>query len=377
MIAKEKETRGINGLHPLVKLMFFLVLLYFFLVSVELMGASFKFFGKGFAKTLITTTAHPLISLFIGILVTSIIQSPSATTSMVVAFVAAGTIPIQNAVPIIMGANIGTSVTNILVSFTQISYTNEFKRAFSAAVVHDFFNVIMVLIFLPLELTTHFLYKSATIMANFFSGTSSVEFHSPIKMIVKTVVKAIEHFFDGLFNNHVLDGTLMLIFAVLVLFMTLSYIVKIMKGLMGSKTEVVFNNLIKKSGLLGILIGTIFTMIIQSSSMTTSLLVPLAGAGIASIEAIFPITLGANIGTTVTAILASLATNKLGLTIAFVHLLFNFIGVLLIYPIPAIRNIPITLAKKFGEIVATNKKLAILYVLFLFYVLPWVLVLIF
>ncbi len=364
-------------LHPLIKLLIFIVLLYIFLVSVELMGASFKFFGKGFAKTLITTTAHPLISLFIGILVTSIVQSSSATTSMVVAFVAAGTIPIQNAVPIIMGANIGTSVTNILVSFTQISYTTEFKRAFSAAVVHDFFNVMMVLLFLPLELTTHFLYKTATRMAGIFSSSSSVEFHSPIKLIVKTVVKSLEKIFHSISNNNILDGTLLLIFSVILLFFTLSYIVKLMKGLMGSKTEVVFNNLIKKAGIIGILIGMVFTMIIQSSSMTTSLLVPLAGAGIASIESIFPITLGANIGTTFTAILASLATNRLGLTIAFVHLLFNVLGVLIIYPIPKIRNIPILLAKKFGNVVATNKKLAIFYVLFLFYVLPWLLVLIF
>ncbi len=360
-----------------LKIVIFFILLYIFLLSIGLMGASFKFFGKGFAKTLMATTSNPIVSLFIGIFVTSLIQSSSATTSMVVAFVASGVIPLENAVPIVMGANIGTSVTNTIVSFTQMSYNEEFKRAFSAAVVHDFFNIINVLILLPIELATGFLHKMSSSLADFFWGSGTIHYHSPLKAILKPVEKIIIKFFHSLFENNILDGVILLTISVVILFFSLSYIVKIMKSLLLNKTEVVFNNILQKAGIIGILIGMIFTMLIQSSSMTTSLLVPLAGAGVVTIEAIFPITLGANIGTTITAILASLATNKLGLTIAFVHLLFNLIGVLLIYPFPFIRNIPIFLAKRFGILVMKNKFLAIVYIITVFYILPWILILIF
>ena len=90
------------------------------------------------AESLIKTTSNPLVGLFIGILATSIIQSSSSTTSIVVGLVAGGALNVANAIPIIMGANIGTSVTNLLVSMTQVKRNAEFERAMSAAIVHDF-----------------------------------------------------------------------------------------------------------------------------------------------------------------------------------------------------------------------------------------------
>ena len=97
-----------------------LIFLYLFFLSLEMMGGSLKLFGKDFSKSLIASTSHPFIGLFIGILATSIIQSSSSTTSIVVGMVAEGVLNIENAIPIIMGANIGTSITNILASLPQI-----------------------------------------------------------------------------------------------------------------------------------------------------------------------------------------------------------------------------------------------------------------
>ncbi|MGB5893124.1 MAG: Na/Pi symporter [Ignavibacteriaceae bacterium] len=119
-----------------------LLFLYLFFLSLGMMGGSLKLFGKDFSETLIATTTNPFIGLFIGILATSVIQSSSSTTSIVVGMVAAGALTIESAIPIVMGANIGTSITNIIASLPQIKRNNEFRRAFSAAIVHDFFNVL-------------------------------------------------------------------------------------------------------------------------------------------------------------------------------------------------------------------------------------------
>ncbi|MBN1353449.1 MAG: Na/Pi symporter, partial [Candidatus Omnitrophica bacterium] len=118
------------------------------------------------------------------------------------------------------------------------------------------------------------------------------------------------------------------------------------------------------------------TAIVQSSSITTSILVPLVASGILEIEHSFPIVLGANIGTTVTAILASLMGNMTCITVAFVHLLFNITGILIIYPFKRLRNIPIMAARFVGEKCSEKRALAFLYVLGVFYVLPISLILI-
>ena len=131
------------------------------------------------------------------------------------------------------------------------------------------------------------------------------------------------------------------------------------------------------AGLISYLLGAglVFTAIIQSSSITTSLMVPLVAAGILTVETVFPIIMGANIGTTVTAILASFATgNPLAITVAFVHFIFNLIGVCLTYIIKPIRIIPIFLAKKLGAISYRRRRYAILYVLTVFFLIPGLLI---
>ena len=125
-------------------------LLFLFLVSIQLVGDSFKLFGRDLAEKVFEYTNHPITGLFIGIFATSLVQSSSTTTSIVVGLVGASAIgvaggkglSVENAVPIIMGANVGTSVTNTIVSIGHIARGNEFKRAFAAATVHDFFNLL-------------------------------------------------------------------------------------------------------------------------------------------------------------------------------------------------------------------------------------------
>lgn len=376
MINKKFTEMDKNTLKTYAKIAFVALFLYLFLVSIGLMGVAFKGFGKGFAENLLRTTSNPFVSLFIGILATSIMQSSSSTTSITVGMVASGVISINNAIPIIMGANIGTTVTNTLVALGHITRREEFKRAISGAAVHDFFNLICVAILFPLELSTGFLQRIATLLSNLFVNFGGLKFTSPIKLITSPAIHSIRDFFTK--SAHLKDFAyiLILLISIIILFLSLFSIVKIMKSLIIRRTENALDAIIGKNGFVAILGGLIFTIIVQSSSITTSLLIPLLGAGIITLESAFPVTMGANIGTTTTAILASFATgNPAAITIAFVHFLFNTIGVLFIYPVRIFRKIPISLAIWLGNISFRKRRYAVLYVLGVFFLIPAILIL--
>jgi sodium-dependent phosphate cotransporter len=360
-------------LRTLLRVVSVIAVLYVFLVSISLLGAGFKLMGSGFSENLIRTTSNPFVGLFIGILATSIVQSSSMTTSTVVGFVAAGMLSIENAVPIIMGANIGTTVTCAIVSLGHITRNEEFRRAFAAASVHDFFNVLAVLILFPVELTTGFLRKTALLLAGFLTGGESVHFASPVKAVVKPGVKLVQHAVEAAAGDSA--AILVALLGLIALLLSLYVLVNLTKALALGRAEVVIDRLMGRSSVAGMAMGAGVTAVIQSSSVTTSLLVPLAGAGVVRLEKIFPVTLGANVGTTVTALLASLAGDSRGLTIALVHLLFNLAGILIIYPYKPFRRIPMMFARRLADAAVRSKKNAAIFVIGLFYALPGLLIL--
>jgi sodium-dependent phosphate cotransporter len=361
-------------LRTLLRILAVAAALYVFLVSVNLLGSGFKMFGAGFAERLIATTSNPLVGLFIGILATSVVQSSSMTTSMTVGFVASGVLTIENAIPIVMGANIGTTVTCAIVSMGHLGRKEEFRRAFAAASVHDFFNLLSVAVLFPLELATGFLSKAARALSRLLVGGEAISFASPVKTAVGPVVQMTIRFVEGVTASHA--AVFLVVLALALLFGSLYVLVRRTKALALGRAEIVIDRFMGRSGVAGIAVGAGITAIIQSSSVTTSLLVPLAGAGIVKLEKVFPVTLGANVGTTITALLASLAGDSRGLTIALVHLLFNVTGILLIYPFRPIRRIPLRLARGLADAAVRSRRNAIIFVIGLFYALPGLLILI-
>ena len=354
-------------------------ILYLFLVSIGMIGTGFKGLGRGFAEQLMSSNAAPLIGLFIGILATSLIQSSSTTTSIVVGMVAAGTfgedpiVAVATAIPYIMGANIGTSITNTIVSLGHIVNKNEFRRAFEASIVHDFFNVLSVLILFPLQLYFEIISKTANWMTSLFLGTGTFTFKSPVKMMTKPAVDAIKDFFK---MQDIINHNWLLIFAALILlFISLRYLTVLIRSLVMERLEAFFDSHIFKTWFRAMVFGVFITILVQSSSITTSLVVPLAGAGILQLRQIFPYTLGANIGTTITALLASLvAGTHAPLAVAFGHLAFNIYGILLIWPIEKIRNIPIKMSEKFAAIAVRNRMIPMVYILVVFFLIPLTLI---
>ena len=158
------------------------------------------------------------------------------------------------------------------------------------------------------------------------------------------------------------------------IFSALFLLVKVMRVAVHSRVEGAIGRVFGSSGATSILVGIVVTVMFQSSSITTSLLVPLGGAGLLTLEQAFPVTIGANIGTTVTALLAALAVSgpnaTSGLEIALVHLLFNLSGLILIYPLKAIRRVPLSAARGLTLVAIRSRRLTVLWIALLFYGLP-------
>jgi sodium-dependent phosphate cotransporter len=353
-----------------VRVVLVLLLVYLFLVAIELLGASFKSVGAGTAKSLIESFDNPFAGLVAGILATVLVQSSSVTTSTIVALVGRGALPLSVAVPMIMGANVGTTVTNTLVSLGHVTRDDEFKRAFAGATVHDFFNLLTVAILFPIELATGFLQHAAQALAGMLPIKEGEPFESPIKEAVKWLAEHIQSVCDGVGLQGGWLALVLLVIALVLIVLSLFYITKNMKALMANRIEEMLNRVLARSGLLGLAIGALITVSVQSSSITTSLLIPLFAAGLLNLEAAFPIMLGANIGTTVTAFLAALVTDVNGLTIALVHLLFNVCGTLMFLPFPPMRRIPIWLARRLAELAIKNRVWVLAYVGLVFVVFP-------
>ena len=227
-----------------------------------------------------------------------------------------------------MGANIGTSVTNTIVALGHIVNKNEFKRAFSASIVHDFFNVLSVIILFPLQLYFGIISKTANWMASLFMGAGTFTFKSPIKMITKPTVTAIKDIFK--MQDVVNYNWLLIIVALILLFISLKYLTVLIRSLVMEKLEAFFDTHIFKTW----------------------------------IRAMFFIGL-------LNALLASLVSGTHApLAVAFGHLAFNVFGISLIWPIEKIRNIPIQLAEWFAELAIVNRIIPIVYILVVFFLIP-------
>lgn len=335
--------------------------LYLFLLGIELLGSSLKGFGTGFAETLIQTTSNPVTGLFIGILSTTIIQSSSVTTSLTVGFVAGGTLTVSNAIPIIMGANIGTTMTNTIASLGHFSVEREFQKAFPAAIVHDIFNLLSVIVLLPIEIFFHPIEKASGFFTGILMGKEAVSFESPLDKIIEPVSDGI----ISLAGEHYLITTIISFFLVI---FAITFFVKVLRKAAAGRFETLIDEYLFRNSLIAGLLGLGLTAFVQSSSIVTSIAVPLVGAGIISIEQIYPYTLGSNLGTTLTTILASIVTGNVNaIRVALCHSIFNGTGIAIWYPL---RHFPIFIAKKIGNLPGKKKFLAFIYILIIFIVVP-------
>jgi len=357
--------------------LFVIALIYLLISAVSLIGTGFKVATGGQAQQLFSFASNPYVGLVIGIVATALIQSSSTVTSLIVGMVAGG-LPVAIAVPMIMGSNVGTTLTNTLVSLGHVRSKDEFRRAFSAATVHDFFNLLAVLIFLPLEIAFGLLERSAEALASLLVGSSNysmsgLNFMKTLTQPAVTMLEGVANLLPGIFAS-----IAMVVIGLVVIFLAITQIGRLLKVLMIGRAKAILHSAIGRGPLTGIASGTLVTVLVQSSSTTTSLMVPLAGAGTFSLKQIYPFMLGANIGTTVTALLAATAVSGAvavhALEIALVHVLFNVFSVALIFGVPFLRNMPLYGAEWLGALAAERKIYAAAWVLGVFFVLPLALI---
>ncbi|XP_065110532.1 solute carrier family 34 member 2a [Paramisgurnus dabryanus] len=431
------------------KLIGLLGLLYMFVCSLDILSSGFQLVGGKAAGDIFQDNAvlsNPLAGLVIGMLVTLLVQSSSTSSSIVVSMVSSGLLQVSTAVPVIMGTNIGTSVTNTFVAMTQAGDRKMFRRAFAGATVHDFFNWLSVLILLPLEAASGYLVKLTELIVKSFhiqSGENAPDLlnvitdpltksiieldesvlsgsaigdpeaknkslikiwcHTAKNMTLQNVtaenctnfscwelknvteiinIKKCNHIFVNTNLSDLAVGLILLFGSLLILCTCLILIVKLLNSMLKGQVAVVIKKIINTdfpfpfgwlTGYIAILVGAGMTFIVQSSSVFTSAITPLVGIGVISIERVYPLSLGANIGTTTTAILAAMAspgeTLENSLQIALVHLFFNISGILLWYPIPFTR-LPIRMAKALGDITAQYRWFAIFYIITCFFAFP-------
>ena len=357
-----------------------MVLLYLFLVGITCLSGGIRDLGKGVMDVYFTSEMNPVLGLLMGILATTLVQSSSVTTSLVVGLVGAGQMSVAAAVPIIMGANIGTTVTATLVSLGHSSHGGEFRRAFAAATCHDSFNFLSVMTLLPAELLTRaffgrgFLETMSAHVAAWTTDTGGASFKSPVKAAFKAGAKLVRDTLESAGAEERLLSILLAVVGGIIILVTLTLIVKVMRGVVVARLERYVNRFLGAGGITAMVVGIVLTVMVQSSSITTSVIVPLAGAGVVTLHQIYPITLGANIGTTVTALLASMAVSGdaavAARQIALVHLFFNLAGILVWYTPRFTRRLPLFVSVWISGYAARSKARTVVLVLAVFYGLP-------
>ncbi|MHC5027973.1 MAG: Na/Pi symporter [Planctomycetota bacterium] len=352
--------------------------LYFFLSAINVMGKGLKTLGQStdWIEKLLAAADNPFVALMGSVLVTAVVQSSSFTTALIITLVASGNMEMETAIYAVMGANIGTSVTNIIVSFGSVRIKKHFRRAFTAALVHDIFNWLTVALLFPLEWISSAFHESGLgLIARFASwvtdkmGLEAIEKpNSPIKVITKPVVEFVKYLVEAVFSADKAIGLAMAVVGLLMLFASLALLVSNLKGALLRRIEGLFRRVFFRNDATAYIAGTIATILVQSSSVTTSLIVPLAGAGAVKLRRVYPFTLGANLGTTVTGVIAASANPvAAAVTVAISHVTFNLIGTAIWYPL---RMVPINIARWYGRLASRSKKYALLFLFGVFVVIP-------
>ena len=473
-------------------------LVWIFLVMLSLMGNGFKLLGMKDSSKMFDIVDNPISALMIGILVTVLVQSSSTSTSIIISLVGADELSVKNAIPMIMGANIGTSVTNTIVSLGSYNNKENYKRAFAGATVHDIFNFLTVLVLLPIQWASNFLGEITWKLSKDKQPCEGdcEKWEGPIKKIVNPIVSQIiqidkkvsKYIYQGYCNGYcdydcsdekrdlitdifcnndncdiseyknnwksddmlkckrfpqyfsvdsssqsvnyeylyecpsdcnnaikwnttianyttniydvcnsdwvsrpcdkpVLKGGLLydwnmtdegagilsVTVSVTILCICIYLLIRLLNYILRGRARRWLVNAIAFNKYFSIIIGALVTILVQSSSITTSTLVPLCAIDVITLEQMFPLTLGANIGTTITGLLASsvaVSNPAEALQVALSHLLFNILGIIIWFPHPKIRNIPLKGARLLGEYSYKYKFFPFVYTGVVFFAIP-------
>ena len=341
-----------------------------FLVALELMVTSLQHLSKDVTETILLATVNPFIGFFIGLLITAILQSSSTTTALVVAFVSSGALTLQSSIPIIMGANVGTTITAMIVSFGFFNRRKEFRRALSAGSFHVFFNLLTVFILFPLEYYYDLISSSSLLIAQYII-TPSPKLVLPVAQTRDISDSIVNYLIEIVPSPFIISA-----FALILLFASIILFRRLISTLLKAKSPEAFARFFFQNQWKSFGWGLLTTAAIRSSTITTSVVVPIVAKKIATLRQAAPFIMGANVGTTITAFIAAAlnANTSSAISIAIAHFLFNFIGVLLFFPIPVLRRLPMELASGLGKLTLKYRLVGFVYLLLTFFFIPFSLI---
>lgn len=361
----EKQESPVKGNFFQYAQVFIALLLFIF--AIDLLTVGVGNINEGIALEILNATKNPFISLFIGLLVTALIQSSSTVTASVVAIVASGNLTLQQAVPIVLGANIGTTLTSTLVSLSYLMNKKEFRRALSAGISHDLFNILTVILLFPLEIYFGFLSNTASHIAGWFASDNS--FEGPI-VYNRMFTRSWTEWVVTQINQPVVS----MVLSIILVFLAIKVLSTAMYKSFVKNTFQDINKVIFQKTGLAFFYGLLFTSAVQSSTVTTSLVVPLVASKKVTLRKAFPFIIGANIGTTITAVIASIYKPEAAIALALVHVLFNSLGALIFLPLPGIRKIPVGIANFMGKLSVRYRIVVFAYILLTFFIIPFLLI---
>lgn len=277
---------------------------------------------------------HPLTAFFFSVFITVLLQA-SFITEFAVIFAAAGLVNFPVTIALILGGNIGTCITNTVVSFLSFSQKEQFSKAFSASIVHDLFNIFMVLLVFPLELATGFFSGHMLYLADIMGSNVRAPVQNFLPQVF--IMQNVGGFIPG--GQNLTYGIMGLIAVAAALGGVLVIVVNL-KALFFDRIADVLKKDIFTSKTKSVGAGVGFTFLVHSSSLSTSMIVPLVAEGSVTLPRAFHYMLGCNVGTaivTVTTTLPIILSGSLyGTGAAFGHLMFNVYGMLLFLAVPVL-----------------------------------------
>ncbi|WP_080796761.1 Na/Pi symporter [Corynebacterium pacaense] len=329
---------------------------------------------------------NPLVGLLIGILATAVVQSSTTTTTLTVAAVGSGLVSVPVAVPLIMGANIGTTITALIVAFSYVGDRREFRLAFSTAAMHMWFKILVVGILAPIELILHPLQRISSTLSELIlgRGVSTIPTTGMIRGLTDPIIDLIG--MNGLFGAIGSDRVAAVLCLVTgSLFILLA--VRVMSNQLRIITAATAHTLMDffatapgsprptyRRSFLGFGAGALFTVLVTASSVTVASMLPFAVSGTMKRRAILPVILGANVGTTLTALLATLAVvgdnGEFALRAALIHVLINLTGALVVLGIPKLGDAICLLSAATAKVARRSYSISLAVILGLYIAVP-------
>jgi len=365
--------------------------IFFFISSLEGVKAGFKLIFAEWQTgilTMVTSDTAAITGLAVGMLSTALVQSSSAVVAATMVsmsgMVTAG-LPLSSAVhfgvPVILGANIGTTITNTLVAFgvERGMTVNEFKETIPGVIVDDVYEALTISIFFTLELTTGFISKMVLALGDFYVNVLKLEgfFASFEKSIIDIIIK--EPIINPM-KNLLLDmvgpkigGMLMFLFWFGVIIVSMNMITKAIEKIIElqweDRVKAAFDNPVR-----GFIIGFGITFIVGSSSIGSSLVIPFLATKVVDLKKAYPYLVGCNMATTVdlSQIYGYMAGGITGMVLGSAHFLLNIMA-LTLWLISPLRVVPIAIAEWLGAKIAKNQNAAfalLIWVVIIFFVVP-------